>query len=796
MTFIGHTISHYAILEKLGEGGMGIVYKAHDTSLNRTVALKFLPHHFTNDPSEKERFYHEARAAASLNHANIAVIHEIGEHDTQLFIVMECVEGRTLKDIIRNETPSIKQVLDFATQIADGLSAAHEQGVVHRDIKPENIIVTPKGQVKITDFGLAKLKGATRLTRTGSTLGTAAYMSPEQARGEPVDHRADIFSLGVVVYEMLAGRLPFRGDHPAALMYSIANEPPAPLARYNEGVTDEIQHIVSKTLEKDREDRYQQANELLSDLRRERKNLEYALVDVTAGSTAPARTMYPKRRLLMVGAGIVAFVLLTLAIVFNPFKQRTGHPQAVSAGGKSIAVLPFVDLSQEKDQSYFCDGMTETLINRLGSVRELKVPARTSVFTFKGSERSIQEIGQALQVQTVLEGSVQKSGKQLRISAQLINVDDGYQLWSQAYDREVRDVFMIQDEISSAIVKALKLSLTPAERQKISEKPIENIVAYEYYLKAREKIWQFSGGALDSAIRYLENGIAVVGDNPLLYAGMALAYWQYVNVGAGQENEIAKAESYARRALALDPGFSTANEVLASIYKDFLGDPREAVRHYRLALADNPNELVALRKLAYTFIVTIGKPDAAKELIERAMQLDPLDPWKHLIQGMQHLYDGEHHLVIEPFHAFHEADSTNPYAQFLYAWALVLNGKRAEGLTIIDEGWRTTPDNVCTKFGLLLKHGLQKDREQALSVITPDFLKTCKRDPEWSYYVGLMLSLGGARTEALDWLENAVSRGFWNYPELERNPHLDAVRTEERFKKLMDRVRKEWEEFE
>ena len=796
MTFIGQTISHYTILEKLGEGGMGVVYRAHDNSLNRTVALKFLPHYLTNDPSEKERFYNEARAAASLNHANIAVIHEIGEHDTQIFIVMECVEGRTLRDIIRNETPSIKQVLDFATQIADGLSAAHEQGVVHRDIKPENIIVTPKGQAKITDFGLAKLKGATKLTRTGLTLGTAAYMSPEQARGETVDHRADIFSLGVVIYEMLAGHLPFRGDHPAALIYSIANEPPVPLARYSEKVTDEIQHIVSKTLEKDREDRYQQANELLSDLRRERKKLEYALLDVTAGSTAPAKTLSPRRRSMVFAAGIIAFILLTLAIVFNPFKQRTGQTQAVSAGGKSIAVLPFVDLSQEKDQSYFCDGMTETLINRLGSVRELKVPARTSVFKFKGSEGSIQEIGQALQVQTVLEGSVQKSGTRLRISTQLINVDDGYQLWSQAYDRELRDVFMIQDEISSAIVAALKLSLTPAERRKISERPIDNIVAYENYLKAREKIWQFSASALDSAIRYLENGIAIVGDNPLLYSGMALAYWQYVNVGAGQENEIAKAEGYARKALALDPGFSTANEVLASIYKDFLGNPREAIRHYRMALADNPNELTALQKLAYTYVVTIGKPDAAKELIERALQLDPMDPWRHLVQGMQLFFEGGYRLVIEPFHAFHGADSTNPLAQFLYAWALVLNGKRAEGFAIIDEGRKTTPDNVCTKFGLLLKHGLQKDREQALSVITPDFHKTCKRDPEWSYYVGLMLSLGGAKTEALDWLENAVSRGFWNYPELRRNSYLDSIRAEERFKKLMERVRQAWEGFE
>jgi eukaryotic-like serine/threonine-protein kinase len=273
---IGQTISHYKILEKLGEGGMGVVYKAHDTKLDRDVALKFLPHYLTGDPTEKERFYHEARAAAALTHQNIAVVHEIGEHEGQIFIAMEYVEGKTLKQFIEEEPPPIKKVLEIAIQICEGLAVAHEKGIVHRDVKPENIIITLKGQAKITDFGLAKLKGATKLTKAGSTLGTAAYMSPEQARGEEVDQRSDIFSFGVVLYEMLTSHLPFRGEHIAAIQYSIVNEEPPPLARYNEKVTDELQHIVSKALEKEQDDRYQHADELLSDLRRERKKLEYA----------------------------------------------------------------------------------------------------------------------------------------------------------------------------------------------------------------------------------------------------------------------------------------------------------------------------------------------------------------------------------------------------------------------------------------------------------------------------------------------------------------------------------------
>lgn len=272
---IGQTISHYKISEKLGEGGMGVVYKAHDTTLDRVVALKFLPHYLTSDPTEKERFYHEARAASSVLHPNVAVIFEINEHDGQVFIAMEYVEGKTLKLVVAQEPLSIKKVLDIAIQVSDGLSAAHEKGIVHRDIKSDNIMLTPKGQAKIMDFGLAKMKGAAKLTKTGSTVGTAAYMSPEQAEGEEVDHRSDIFSFGVVLYELLTSKLPFRGEYHAALMYSIVNEEPPPIARFNEKAGDDLQRIVSKALAKDREERYQHADDMLADLRRERKALEY-----------------------------------------------------------------------------------------------------------------------------------------------------------------------------------------------------------------------------------------------------------------------------------------------------------------------------------------------------------------------------------------------------------------------------------------------------------------------------------------------------------------------------------------
>jgi tetratricopeptide (TPR) repeat protein len=322
------------------------------------------------------------------------------------------------------------------------------------------------------------------------------------------------------------------------------------------------------------------------------------------------------------------------------------------------------------------------------------------------------------------------------------------------------------------------------------------VAAYECYLKAYDKVWRFSESALDSAERYLQEGVAIVGDNALLYSALALVYWQYVNIGARQEDYITKSEEYAQKALALDPNFPMANEVLATIYKDFLGNPQEALLHYKNALAVNPIELNVLRKLAYTYIVNIGKPAAALPLMERARQVDPLEPWKYLSQGMLHFYEGQYPAALEQCRKFYEADTGSPLSQFFYAWMLVCNEDRDEAFSIIDASAKSTPDNVCTKFGLLLKYGVLKDRKKAFGEMTPDFQRTCKRDPEWSYYVALMLSSLDAKPEALDWLENAVNRGFINYPALERTRLLDNLRGEERFKKLMERAKYEWEHFE
>jgi serine/threonine protein kinase len=777
---IGKTVSHYKILEKLGEGGMGAVYKAEDTKLDRLVALKFLPEHLLSDEGAKVRFEHEAKAASALNHPNITTIYEIDQAEGQWFICMEYVEGTSVKELVAAKVFSIEEILKIGIQIGEGLSAAHKKGIVHRDMKSDNIMLTSEGLVKIMDFGLAKLRGVSRLTKEGTTLGTIPYMSPEQVRGIEVDQRSDIFSWGVVLYEMITGQLPFKGEHEAAVIYSIVNETPEPLARYKAGVPAGLQRVVDKALAKEKDERYQRVDEMIADLRAVQQKTELARKVPRKIARLPA----------LIGVGIVVVALIALGYHFL-------RPKPASVGEKSIAVLPFVDMSPQKDQEYFCDGMTEELISRLSNIQGLRVPARTSAFYFKGKTEDIREVGSKLNVQTVLEGSVRKAGDELRITAQLINVADGYHLWSETYDRKLEDVFAIQDEISSAIVNALQLKLTPQEQQKLSEHPIDNAKAYDCYLKAYRLIFSFDEKSLDSAFVYLQGGIDIVGDNALLYSGMAWAFFQYANIGMGQESYFKQAEEYAKKALALDPNLPGALSALGtlSFYKDYPQNWHDSFKYLKKALDADPND-----PYSHTFMVVycgiIGKSSKALESLEKLGRLDPLNPWLHKDRGVGYLYGCQFRPALEEYRMWCQADSTNQMAQIQYSWALALNGKREEALAVVNRMATGNPRNVTTVFGLLLKYALLKDRESAFRVMTPEFQKTCRRDLEWSYYVAARLSLLGAKEEALDWLENAVHRGFINYPFLQCDPFLDNIRGEERFKKLMVWAKNEWEHFE
>jgi len=490
-------------------------------------------------------------------------------------------------------------------------------------------------------------------------------------------------------------------------------------------------------------------------------------------------------------------VLITVLLDINLLLHLKGPEAKTIPAAKwknSIAVLPFVDMSPQKDQEYFCDGMTEDLINRLSNVKDLKVPARTSAFMFKGKTPDMHDVGEKLKVRTALEGSVQKSGSRLRITAQLINIADGYHLWSEKYDRELKDVFAIQDEISSAIVEALRLKLTAQEKKRVAEHQITNVAAYECYLRANSEIWRFKEDALDRAVQDLQNALDIAGPNPLLYSAMAGAYFQYANIGVRQEDYLVTAEDYAKKALAMDRDFSKANVVLGYIYQ--MTYQREGIRYFKKALAVNPNELNALRRLVLIYL-DVGKPSAALPLIERYKKADPLNPDNYLLQGYFYIYDGQFGLALDPCRKWYQSDPENPIKEFFYALSLAYTKAFEKAFSIIEKCAKVDPDNAVSKFGLMLKYGLQKDRENAFQIMTPDFRNTCLRDWEWSYYVADAFAVLDEKKEALDWLENAVNRGFVNYPFINNYDFfLDNIRGEERFKKLMERVKYEWEHFE
>ncbi len=572
---IGQTISHYKILEKLGEGGMGVVYKAQDLKLDRVVALKFLPAALVDSPDERARFQQEAKALSGLNHPNIATIHDIDEVDGERFIVLEYLSGGTLKSKIKALQSSgqflpLAQIVEYALQMGEGLAHARRHGTVHRDLKTDNMMLTEEGIVKITDFGLAKLRGGEHLTKSGSTMGTAGYMSPEQIRGEEIDYRSDIFSFGIILFEVTTGRLPFRGEHEAALSYSIVNENPISIDSLSTAVPSSLASVIACCLEKEKEKRFQGAEEIVAELRKVQPELSGTMVVQRKRSPLP----------WIAAVALVAVALIALYL-FLP-------PKTASVERKSIAVLPFKNLSEEKENEYFSDGITEDIITQISKIGDLKVISRTSVMQYKNKEKSLREIGKELGVATVLEGSVRRAGNQLRIVAQLIDASSDEHLWAETYDRELTQIFAIQSDVAQKIAAALKAKLSPAEKERIEKKPTENLTAYDYYLKGREYYYHYRKQDNENAIELFKRALELDPSYALACAGLGDAYGQrFIKFGfndAWLDSSIVT----STRAISLNPSLAEGYKALGLAYMA-KGGHRKSLEANRKAVELNPS---------------------------------------------------------------------------------------------------------------------------------------------------------------------------------------------------------------
>ena len=595
----GARLGPYEIQSAIGAGGMGEVYQARDTRLDRTVAIKILPAELSADPDRRTRFEREARTIASLNHPHICTLHDVGEHEGSTFLVMELLEGEPLRARLSRSRAAVPAIVDTAIQLADALESAHAKGIVHRDIKPENIFITTRGAAKLLDFGIAKLAAeptamteAVTVTRVGTgplVLGTMAYMSPEQARGEPLDARSDLFSLGAVLYEMATGTPPFRGATSGAVLGEILTKAPTSPVRLNPDVPPDLERIVNKLLEKDRELRYQSARDLHVDLERLRRTL-------TEPALAGRRPATGPRGLIATAAELVP----------------------------SIAVLPFANMSGDREQEYFSDGLAEEAINVLSRIPGLKVIARTSAFAFKGKQEDIRTIAAALGVANILEGSVRKAGNRVRVTAQLVSASDGSHLWSDRYDRDLTDIFAIQDEIATAIAAALRVTLSvqaPSPSRRVT-----NPDAYESYLKAVYLLWKLTPEALASCRECLEHAIAIDPGFALAHFGLAQHAWILASMGylpAHEAMPVVRTE--ARQSLALDPGLADAHAMLGVVAAAYDYDWEEAERRFLMAVSHDPVPPNAHSWYAYYCLLPTGRSRDAVAHARQGMALDPLN---------------------------------------------------------------------------------------------------------------------------------------------------------------------------
>jgi non-specific serine/threonine protein kinase len=747
---IGTRIGHYLIESELGAGGMGVVYRAFDTKLERPVAIKVFAA-LSETPKSRRRLLHEARSASALNHPNVCTIYEVGESNDAPYLVMEFIEGRPLSRVIPSDGLPAEAVARYGAEIAAALAHAHSRGVVHRDLKCLNVMVTPDGHPKVLDFGLA-LREAPAATNAETVVdtkapsrgfdgmaGTVAYMSPEALRGEPVDRRADIWALGVVLYEMASARLPFLGQTDFELCGRILHEAPAPLP---DRVPAALRAIVHRCLAKDPSQRYQDAVEV----------------------RAALETMRPE-------AAVSSARLASGPVSFH---ERPG-----------LLVLPFANVANDPETDYFADGLTEEIIADLSNVRHLRVISSTSSRQLKATARSLADLAAAMRVQYVLEGSVRRSGPTIRITAKLVEAATDSPVWGQKYTGALDDVFTIQETLSRAIVQALRVVLTAEEDERLKQHPIADVRAYEWYLRAKQEMLRFTSDGLDRAIEYLEKAAAIVGENALLLAAMGEAYWQYVNSGiSGDKTYLDKAEACSRRAIELDPESPHGHRV-AGLARVHRGDMAGALAELRQVLQRTPNDPDSLLWGALLSSIS-GLMSTAHAWAARLADVDPITPFYQLMPASMLWMGGEYERAAAAFTAHRAAAADIPIMRFVYGQTLVAAGRADEGRRELEDLARALPDNTFGQLAAVFRHALDGERDRALSRLTPSLITSLESDPQYCWFLAQCYALLKDADAGIRWVEAARDLGFLNHELLaERDPFLEHLRTDPRYPALM-----------